>query len=139
MTPIRWLMLIGLVVLGTDSHARNVVQGGADPCTETCTFVLCRTDGRLQPCPDPCGFGGIRMEVPAANSYGRGSVLVKLLRLPRAAPGSPESRVARARLDCVPTGRPCAICQTDAECDDGIPETRDVCIPLEGVCRHLCS
>jgi len=139
MLNLCWLILALLVALGTtEGHVVPVIEDVADPCTETCVFALCRMAGQLHDCPDPCGIDAARVEVPAASLPRRSSVIVKLVRLPRQPPGSPDATWSRVRLRCVPNLGPCHSCRADADCDDGNADTRDVCLPLRGVCRHAC-
>jgi hypothetical protein len=121
-----------LLVLGATSFPAwgrpPLLSAIADPCTEHCTFALCFVPNNglspvgIKQCPSPCG-ASVQVSLPAkpfqVSQYRMGG--------------------ARVRLRCVPNLGPCSTCQSDAQCDDGDPNTRDVCVGVPPFrCVHVC-
>jgi|SRR5215475_1379963 len=111
-----------------------LIKQYADPCSESCTFNLCTNvlrhpDEPLQIRTCPSGCGDVRVSLSATTSTGA------------VGPRPVRVRVGTAvvRLECLGVGRACWPCQSDADCDDGNPATRDVCLmPTFLGCGHAC-
>lgn len=108
-----------------------LIAAQADSCSEVCTFSLCVSGAVVRRCDDPCAYD-FRISVPVDRNV-RGVTLTDLS-------GSGVTAPA-VSLWCRYTYLPCFDCRTDADCDDGVPSTRDVCMSTarrgEG-CLHLC-
>jgi hypothetical protein len=128
------LLLLLVVFAASPAFAVPTRDQIADACSETCTFDLCLSeDGkRLVDCADPC-TSNLRVRMRAftpKNSRHRGEPIVRV-------------GAARLRLECHGTAIACFTCRSDADCDDGNPVTRDICLddvlPSGPRCEHLCA
>jgi len=135
--PLRAIRVVLLLFASAPALARSAltVTGEADPCGQVCTFNLCVDDQRrVGTCTDPCQADvrfSFRSDVPPAKGSPKGPAKVRV-------------RVGRTKLAllcrmsfsiCFPR------CAQDADCDDGVPTTRDVCLAGvggRGACKHVC-
>ena len=138
----RWgraaVVVVGMWValVPADASAARI-RGVADPCTGACVFSLCiASHGRLVPCTDPCSFD-LRATLQA-NATPRRKRRT-MIRVPDPRNPRPRARRLSALLMCVRLPRACSPCRSDADCDDGNPQTRDQCHPSPGNCDHVCG
>ena len=125
------LVLVVLSTLSSPAWARRppLLTATADPCHEVCMFSLCPVGETnpasgptgILPCATPCG--PVQVSIPANE------IVVSRFRIGQ----------ARVRLRCEPNLGACLYCHTDADCDDGDPDTIDKCSGTIGPshCEHL--
>lgn len=110
-----------ILASGVATAGTRDVSGGAS-CS-ACTFALCvGSSGYYEQCADACSADVL---VRTSISEGRG----------------PKTLVAngrkRTRLTCAGLGAPCALCESDADCNDTRnPGTRGICV--EHTCKYVC-